>query len=80
MNEYFANADQYKNVTENIQASPRKEFIYVNDDGAVVAIRLGQWKSVFLENRADAFQIVRDPLVNSHLPILRDAASQIGAL
>ena len=25
-------------------------------------------------------QIVRDPLVNTHLPILRDAASQIGAL
>ena len=26
------------------------------------------------------YQIVRDPLVNTHLPILRDAASQIGAL
>ena len=26
------------------------------------------------------YQIVRDPLVNTHLPILRDSASQIGAL
>ena len=31
--------------------SPRKEFIYVNDDGEIVAARYGDWKVVFLENR-----------------------------
>ena len=70
MNEYLANADKYKDVTANIKASPRKEFIYVNDDGAVVAIRLGQWKAVFLENRADAFQIWREPFTELRIPLL----------
>ena len=31
--------------------SPRKEFIYVNDDGQIVAMRYDDWKVVFLENR-----------------------------
>lgn len=57
LNEYLANAASYESIEENIKASPRKEFIYVNDDGAVVAIRTDQWKAVFQENRADAFQI-----------------------
>ncbi len=57
LNEYLANAATYESIEENIKASPRKEFIYVNDDGAVVAIRTDQWKAVFQENRADAFQI-----------------------
>jgi arylsulfatase len=33
MNDYFANADEYETFDENISASPRKEFFYVNDDG-----------------------------------------------
>ena len=32
--------------------SPRKEFIYVGDDGDVMAIRVGDWKAIYLENRA----------------------------
>lgn len=32
--------------------SAREEFIYFNDDGAVVALRYGQWKMVFEEQRA----------------------------
>jgi len=70
MNEYLANADSYESLEENIKASPRKEFIYVNDDGALVAIRLDQWKGVFLENRADAFQIWREPFTELRLPLL----------
>jgi len=70
MNDYLANAGSYKSVEENIKASPRKEFFYVNDDGAVVAIRLDQWKAVFLENRADAFQIWREPFTELRIPLL----------
>jgi arylsulfatase len=70
MNEYLANADSYETLGENIAASPRKEFFYVNDDGQMVAIRLGDWKAVFLENRADAFQIWREPFVELRLPLL----------
>jgi len=70
MNEYLANADDYEGLTENIQASPRKEFFYVNDDGQMVGLRLGPWKAVFLENRADAFQIWREPFTELRIPLL----------
>ena len=70
MTEYFANADGYETFEENISASPRKEFIYVNDDGNVVAIRLGDWKAVFLENRADAFEIWREPFTELRVPLI----------
>ena len=70
MNEYLSNADSYEDLAENIASSPRKEFFYVNDDGQMVAIRLGDWKAVFLENRADAFQIWREPFVELRIPLL----------
>lgn len=37
--------------------SPRKEFIYLNDSAEVVAIRVGDWKAVYLENRAHQLQV-----------------------
>ena len=49
---------------------PRKEFFYVNDDGQVVAIRLGDWKAVFLENRGQAFEVWREPFTELRLPLL----------
>lgn len=70
MSEYFANADSFESFHENIAASPRKEFFYVNDDGQVVAMRLGDWKGVFLENRADAFEIWREPFTELRVPLL----------
>ena len=70
MNEYLSNADTYETFTESIQASPRKVFYYVNDDGQMVAIRLGDWKAVFMENRANAFQIWREPFVELRIPLL----------
>ncbi|MCP4195813.1 MAG: arylsulfatase, partial [Proteobacteria bacterium] len=50
--------------------SPRKEFIYVNDDGQIVAMRLGDWKAVFLENRAKTFQVWREPFTQLRIPLL----------
>jgi arylsulfatase len=70
MNEYLSNAATYETFADNIQASPRKEFFYVNDDGQMVAIRLGPWKAVFLENRANAFEIWREPFVELRVPLL----------
>lgn len=51
-------------------ASPRREFMYVNDDGQVVAIRLGDWKAVFLENRGVAFEVWREPFTELRVPLL----------
>jgi arylsulfatase A-like enzyme len=50
--------------------SPRKEFIYVADDGAVMAIRVGDWKAVYLENRAHQLDVWREPFVHLRLPLL----------
>jgi arylsulfatase len=50
--------------------SPRKEFIYVNDAGEVAAIRVGDWKAVYLENRAEQLQVWREPFINLRLPLL----------
>ena len=70
MSEYLSNAGSYESVTENIKASPRKEFFYVNDDGQVVAARYDDWKVVFLENRGEAFGVWREPFVELRTPLL----------
>jgi arylsulfatase A-like enzyme len=53
-----------------VKESPRKEFIYVGDDGAVMAIRVGDWKAVYLENRAHQLDVWREPMVHLRLPLL----------
>ncbi len=50
--------------------SPRNEFIYTNDAGEVVAIRVGDWKAVYLENRAHQLDVWREPFVQLRLPLL----------
>ena len=52
------------------QESPRREFIYVNDDGQIVAIRYDDWKVVFLENRGQAFEVWREPFTELRVPLL----------
>lgn len=50
--------------------SPRNEFIYINDAAEVVAIRVGDWKAVYLENRAEQLDVWREPFVHLRLPLL----------
>ena len=50
--------------------SPRKEFFYVDDEGQIAAIRVGDWKAVYLENRADRLQIWKEPFVELRAPDL----------
>jgi arylsulfatase len=52
------------------EASPRREFWYVNDDGQVVAARYDAWKVVFLENRGQAFGVWREPFTELRVPLL----------
>lgn len=70
MIDYLSNADTYETIDENISASPRKEFIYVMDSGKVCAIRVGDWKAVYLENRANTLQIWKEPFVELRTPDL----------
>ena len=62
--------DQGAYLTGEAEASPRNEFFYVNDDGQVVAIRYGAWKTVFLENRGQAFEVWREPFTELRVPLL----------
>jgi arylsulfatase len=50
--------------------SPRNEFIYLNDAAEVVAIRVGDWKATYLENRAEQLQVWREPFIHLRLPLL----------
>jgi arylsulfatase len=50
--------------------SPREAFIYVNDDGDIVAIRWNDWKVVYKENRGEAFGVWREPFTELRVPLL----------
>ena len=67
---YIDGHNQLEYLFGHVSESPRKEFMYVNDEGQVVAVRLGQWKGVFLENRGQAFGVWREPFVELRLPLL----------
>jgi arylsulfatase len=50
--------------------SPREEFFYWSDDGALVALRFEQWKLVFAEQRAHGLDVWEEPFVPLRLPKL----------
>jgi arylsulfatase A-like enzyme len=58
-------------LTGKEKKSPRKGFVYFDDDGNLVALRYGNWKIVFLEQRcegtlriwAEPFTVLRFPKV-----------------
>jgi arylsulfatase len=52
------------------EASPRKEFLYWTDDGNLMCLRYGNWKLVFLEQRAHGFDVWEEPFVELRLPKL----------
>ncbi|MDM0047248.1 arylsulfatase [Variovorax dokdonensis] len=67
---YIDGYNQYDYLTGKVKESPRHEFMYVNDDGQVVAIRYDDWKAVFLENRGVGFGVWREPFVELRVPLL----------
>jgi arylsulfatase len=55
--------------------APRKEFLYWNDDGKLVALRYNRWKLVFSEQRGHGFGVWEEPFVDLRLPALYDLRS-----
>ena len=47
---------------------PRKEFFYWTDDGGLAGVRYMHWKIVFMEQRAEGFEVWEEPLVTLRLP------------
>ncbi len=50
--------------------SPRQSFFYVSDDGDIVAIRIGDWKVVLMEQREKQMKLWAEPFVKLRMPKL----------
>jgi arylsulfatase A-like enzyme len=56
-------------LTGETRESPRKEFVYFNDDGDLDALRYDNWKMVFSEQRvAGTLRIWAEPFVTLRVP------------
>ena len=56
--------------TGETDESPRVELFYFTDDGQLSALRYGQWKMMFSEQRAHGFDVWQEPLVTLRFPKL----------
>jgi arylsulfatase len=68
---YKVHLDGYNFVpflTEPDETWPRREFFYFTDDGDLAALRVDQWKVLFLEQRAEGFEVWAEPFVPLRLP------------
>jgi arylsulfatase len=59
-------------LSGQVSEGPRREFLYWNDDGNLVALRYNRWKAVFLEQRAHGFEVWSEPFVPLRVPKLFD--------
>jgi arylsulfatase A-like enzyme len=51
-----------------VKENPRKGFLYWSDDGDLMALRVGNWKATFIEQRKEGFQVWSEPFVTLRLP------------
>jgi len=57
-------------LTGNSEKGARKTFFYWSDDGDLMAMRVGDWKALFAEQRAAQFDVWREPFVHLRIPKL----------
>jgi arylsulfatase len=55
-------------LTGETDKDPRNYFFYVSDDGDLTAIRVGDWKVVYYEQRAKTMQLWAEPFVELRMP------------
>ena len=68
--------NQLPYLTGQQERGARKEFVYFNDDGDVVAVRYENWKVVFEEQRAQGtLRIWAEPFTKLRVPKLFDLRS-----
>ena len=61
--------NQLPYLTGQADKGAREEFYYFNDDGDLVAMRFGDWKAVFCEQRTGGgFQVWQDPFTCLRVP------------
>jgi arylsulfatase A-like enzyme len=57
-------------LTGEVKESPRPAFFYVSDDGGIMAVRVGDYKLVFEEQRATTMRAWAEPFVKLRLPYI----------
>ncbi len=77
--DYNVHLDGYNMLpyfTGEADESPRQEMFYFTDDGQLSALRYGQWKVMFTEQRAHGIHVWQEPYVTLRAPkiinLLRD--------
>ena len=55
-------------LTGEAMESPRKFFFYISDDGDILGIRMGDWKVVLMEQRAEQLMCWIEPFVKLRAP------------
>ncbi len=72
--EYKVHLDGYNflpYLTGEAKEGPRKEIIYFTDDGDCAAVRYGDWKATFLEQKQDTgFRAWMEPFTELRVPLL----------
>jgi arylsulfatase len=51
-----------------VQENPRRGFLYWSDDGDLMALRVDNWKVIFMEQRGHGFDVWKEPLVSLRAP------------
>jgi arylsulfatase len=60
-------------LTAETDKSPRKEIFYFSDDGDLTALRYGDWKLIFMEQKAQGtFRVWMEPFVPLRVPLIEN--------
>jgi len=59
----------------DVKENPRQGFLYWSDDGDLMALRVGNWKCEFLQQRGHGLDVWKEPLVPSRAPNLYNLRS-----
>jgi arylsulfatase len=55
------------------EEGPRKEIFYFSDDGDLTALRYGDWKLIFMEQKAEGtFRVWMEPFVELRVPLIEN--------
>jgi arylsulfatase A-like enzyme len=57
-------------LTGEVKESPRNAFFYMSDDAEVVAVRAGDYKLTFAEQRANTMRLWMEPFVKLRMPTI----------